>query len=382
MFYQQYAALNMIQTQILKNTLGFSALKMEWSGLLQETSNDNIFLTWEWMYTWWIHFCSGRELYLITVRRDDRLIGIAPLVARPRNLRRGELFRTLEFIGSGDVGTDYLGLLLRLGHEQEAINAISDYLVSQNLILDFSRFDEASLTMNALIEKLLTHGWKSTRTTSTVSPYINLESLSWETFIASRGRSHRANVRKRIKNLNEKFKVTFEKINSDERRSNSLQQLIAWHLLRWQEKGGSTALHSKALLQFHEEFSRLALERGWLRMFMLWLDAKPVASLYCFSYGNKYLFYQMGFDQAFLNYSVGLVGTALAIQAALTEQATEYDFLHGDEAYKYLWTQQQRQLLRVDLYPPGISGAIYQQSMSARYELKRMLCYAQSLKTG
>jgi len=381
MFFQQYAAPNMIRTEILKNTLSFSGLKNEWTELLKETGNDNIFLTWEWMYTWWIHFSSSRELYLVTVRLDDQLIGIAPLVTRPRNLKRGELFRPVEFIGSGDVGSDYLSLLLHKSHEQEAVNAITEYLVSQNLILDFSRFDEDSLTMNALIEKLHTHGWKSTRTTSTVSPYVNLESYNWETFVASRGRSHRANVRKRLKTLNEEFTVTFEKVNSDERRSKALQQLISWHLLRWQEKGGSTALHSKALLHFHEEFSRLALERGWLRLFMLWLDARPVVSLYCFNYDHKYLFYQMGFDRAFLNYSVGLAGTALAIKEALKEQATEYDFLHGDEAYKYLWTGQQRRLLRVDLFPPGISGAIYQRSMFARYELKRMLCYAQSQKT-
>jgi len=371
----------MIRTEILKKTPDFSALKMEWIELLKDTNNDNMFLTWEWMYTWWIYFCNGRELYLITVRLDGKLIGIAPLVARARNLKRGELFRSLEFIGSGDVGSDYLSLLLRKGHEQKATDAITDCLVRQNLILDFSRFDQNSLTMNALIEKLHSHGWKSTRTTSTVSPYINLESYNWDTFIASRGRSHRANVRKRLKTLNDEFRVTFEKVNSDERRSKSLQQLIAWHLTRWQGKGGSTALHSKALLQFHEEFSRLALERGWLRLFMLWLDARPAVSMYCFSYGNKYLFYQMGFDQSLLNYSVGLVGTALAIQAALTEHATEYDFLHGDEPYKYLWTHQQRQLLRVDLFPPGISGTIYQQSMFARYELKRVLCYALSQKT-
>ncbi len=371
----------MIQIEVLQDTLSFSALKREWTELLNDTSNNNIFLTWEWMYTWWIHFRNGKQLFLITVRLDGRLLGIAPLVARPRSLKRGELFRTLEFIGSGDVGSDYLSIMLRRSHEQEALNAITDYLLSQNLILDFSRFDQSSHTMGAVIEKLHGHGWKSTRTTSTVSPYANLRGLNWETFIASKGRSHRANVRKRLKNLYEEFTVTFEHINSDERRSKAFQQLVEWHLIRWQKKGGSTALHEKALLQFHDEFSRLALERGWLRMFILWLDARPALSLYCFSYDNKYLFYQMGFDEAFLNYSIGLVGTALAIQSACEEQATEYDFLHGDETYKYLWTQQQRQLLRVDLFPPGISGAVYQQTMFARYEIKRMLCYAQSLKT-
>ena len=379
--YQGYVALDMIRTEILQDTLSFCALQKEWTTLLKDTANDNIFLTWEWMYTWWTYFCSDRKLFLITVRLNGQLLAIAPLVTRSRNLKRGEFFRTLEFIGSGDVGSDYLNILLCKGHEHEALNAITDCLVKQNFILDFSRFDQDSLTMNAMIGKLHAHGWQSTRTTSTVSPYVSLQGFNWETFIASRGRSHRANVRRRLRNLHEDFNVIFEQISSDERRSKALLQLIDWHLIRWQKKGGSTALHTKTLLQFHEEFSRLALERGWLRLFMLWLDDRPAVSLYCFSYGNKYSFYQMGFDEAFLDYSIGLVGSALAIQSALEEQATEYDFLHGDESYKYLWTQNQKQLLRVDLFPSGISGAVYQQSMFARYELKRMLCFAQSQKT-
>ena len=377
---QEVHQYSLIRTEILQDTHSFFALKKEWTELLADTANDQIVLTWEWMYTWWTHFCSDRKLFLVTVRAGDRLLGIAPLAARPRNLKRGELFRTLEFIASGDVGSDYLSLLLRKNHEQEALTAITDCLLSQHLILDLSRFEQDSLTMNAIIGKLHSQGWKSTRTTSMLSPYAELRGLTWEEFIASRGRSHRANVRKRLRNLHEEFNINFEQVNSDERRSKVLQQLVAWHLLRWQDKGGSTALHTRTLLRFHEDFSRIALKRGWLRLFILWLDSTPALTMYCFNYNNRYSFYQMGFDQAFLNYSIGLVGTALAIQSAIDEQASEYDFLHGDEPYKYLWTDQQRQLLRVDLFPPGISGTLYKQSMLARYEIKRMLCFAQSQK--
>ena len=32
---------------------GFRSLKETWNNLLRESSDNNIFLTWEWLFTWW-----------------------------------------------------------------------------------------------------------------------------------------------------------------------------------------------------------------------------------------------------------------------------------------------------------------------------------------
>jgi CelD/BcsL family acetyltransferase involved in cellulose biosynthesis len=62
----------------------------------------------------------------------------------------------------------------------------------------------------------------------------------------------------------------------------------------------------------------------------------------------------------------------LAIKSALEERAVIYDFLRGDEAYKSLWACQERQLLRLELFPPSRRGAIYRQAMELRWNIKKI----------
>src|SRR5262249_13671438 len=69
-------------------------------------------------------------------------------------------------------------------------------------------------------------------------------------------------------------------------------------------------------------------------------------------------FYQTGFDPAYAAHGVGQVALGLTVQAAMAEGLTRYDFLHGNEAYRFDWTQSTRTLMEIELYPPGLRGAL------------------------
>jgi CelD/BcsL family acetyltransferase involved in cellulose biosynthesis len=109
---------------------------------------------------------------------------------------------------------------------------------------------------------------------------------------------------------------------------------------------------------FHDEASRLALERGWLRLFVLWLGDAPAAALYCFRYRDVFSFYQSGFDPRFAQLGVGLVAMGLAIRGALQEGALEFDLLHGEEPYKFLWAKATRPLEGITAFPASAHGRL------------------------
>jgi CelD/BcsL family acetyltransferase involved in cellulose biosynthesis len=132
--------------------------------------------------------------------------------------------------------------------------------------------------------------------------------------------------------------------------------LFRLHHDRFVDRGGSDALHTEALRDFHRELSAIALARGWLRLFVLRLDGRPAAALYGFRYKSSFLFYQAGFDRDFTRHSVGLVAMGLAVRSAIEEGAREFDLLHGDEGYKSLWARSWRELERIELFPPTAAG--------------------------
>src|SRR5262245_60013268 len=97
----------------------FTALREEWSDLLASSEADCVFLTWEWLHTWWNLLAAGRQLHLITVRSDGRLVGLLPLLVTPPDWRRLIPFRRFEFLGAGSVGSDYLDAIVRSGWERD-----------------------------------------------------------------------------------------------------------------------------------------------------------------------------------------------------------------------------------------------------------------------
>jgi CelD/BcsL family acetyltransferase involved in cellulose biosynthesis len=85
---------------------------------------------------------------------------------------------------------------------------------------------------------------------------------------------------------------------------------------------------------FHREFAALAHRRGWLRMWFLEVDGRPIAAWYGFRYAGVEFDYQGGRDPAWDSYSVGTLVIAHALRCALDDRVEEYRLLRGAEQYK------------------------------------------------
>lgn len=344
----------------------------EWRELLQESAADSVFLTPEWLTAWWDHFGRRRALSLVTLRRRQQLLGLAPFFTGSR--RFGSLLphRSIEFLGTGVVGSDYLDVVIRQGCEPEVSRGFAEYLQRQGAVVTLSHLHEQSPTAEWLVRSLQGEGWAMARRVIETCPYITLKGHTWDSYLASLGSSHRYNFNRRLKNLHKAGTLVFEVVEKEDQRREALQSLLSLHNRRWDERGGSGAMQSPPELAFHEAFTRVALERGWLRLFVLRLDGKAIGAMYGLRYGRTFSFYQSGFDPAYRQQSVGLVTMGLAIQRAIAEGVEEYDFLHGTESYKFLWTSETRDLARIQLFPPSMGGALCRGALHGEAVAKRM----------
>jgi len=88
-------------------------------------------------------------------------------------------------------------------------------------------------------------------------------------------------------------------------------------------------------------------EQGWLKLFFLhidhWLEnsfdlpmpTQPIAAMLIFDYNGVYNLYNSGYDPQYRQLSAGQVLTTLTIQHAIENKKTIYDFLRGNEEYKF-----------------------------------------------
>jgi CelD/BcsL family acetyltransferase involved in cellulose biosynthesis len=353
-----------IQIRTIEDSAALNAMEQEWNALLDASRSDTLFLSWDWMNLWWRHLGKGRRLRVMEIRNSGTLVALMPMCV---------VSGRFEFLGTGSVGSDYLDFIVHADHEADARTAIVRTLKETGRIMRFGQLRSDAAAQN-VSEQLAEDGYRIVERATGVCPYLTLDGLTWDEFLSSVGQSHRENVRRRVRQL-EKRGARFEMTTTEAERRQNLQILFELHTRCWEDRGGSDGLHTNELISFHEEFSRIALERGWLRLFVLRVDGKPAAAVYGFLRNGKFYFYQSGFEPAFRSSSVGLVALAMTIRHAIAEKASEFDFLHGNEEYKFRWARDSRDLKCVEVYPQTLSGSLAMQWNQAARATRRMARY-------
>src|SRR5262245_14275943 len=100
-----------MRTVLVTSVDEFDGLAKPWDDLLSRSASNNVFLTWEWLCTWW-HTYGRRDALRLVLAYDDsnRLCGIAPLY-RTATYVGPVRFRALEFLGARHVSSEYLDFI-------------------------------------------------------------------------------------------------------------------------------------------------------------------------------------------------------------------------------------------------------------------------------
>jgi len=360
-----------MKVERVETTAEFAALRHEWNALLETSRSKCVFLTHEWLFTWWKHLAAGRTLSILAAREQGKLVGILPFALRRAQYSR-MIPRSLEFLGTGLIGSDYLDAIVMPDVEDDVIQAFSQHLQRTGMLLRLTATRRGSSLVTELARRLSESGWATVDTSINVCPYIDLHGQTWETYLSSLGSSHRYNFNRRLKNLQKDSDLRIEIVRTPGQAQAALDDVIALHRKRWSSMESSEAFQNAQTVAFHREFAEEAAARGWLRILVIRIDGVSAAALYGFRYGETFYFYQSGFDPAWRRQSVGLVTMGLAIQAAIDEGVTEYDFLHGREEYKFHWASQTRELGCLDLYPHHSAGRFSRRAVDFNRTLRQM----------
>jgi CelD/BcsL family acetyltransferase involved in cellulose biosynthesis len=116
-----------------------------------------------------------------------------------------------------------------------------------------------------------------------------------------------------------------------------LDDLIRLHTARWRSQGESGVLADEAVQGMHRECVPCLQRLGLLRMYALSISDRIAAVYYGFLHRGRAYYYLSGIDPAFQHLSIGTLIVGCAIKEAIREGATAFDFLRGQEPYKYLW---------------------------------------------
>jgi CelD/BcsL family acetyltransferase involved in cellulose biosynthesis len=267
-------------------------------------------------------FGSGVELYLRTLRQSDEIIGFAPLMMNEE---------TAYFIGSADV-CDYLDFVIARGMERDFFNILLNDLKAKGIKhLDLRSLRPDSTVLTDLVSTAQSRGYEVICQPEDVSLEVDLPS-TWEEYLATLDKKQRHEVRRKLRRLWETGNIEHRCLQLSQEVEDYMGTFLKLFSLSRDEKAHFMTAQMES---FFRSLAKAMAEVGLLRFGVIELDAQPVAMTMGFDYDDSHYLYNSAYDPQFNYLSVGLLCKVLCLKESIEKGKKKWDFLKGDETYKY-----------------------------------------------
>lgn len=334
-----------MRIEVLRKPAELAPLADEWNELLARSITRVPFLRHEYVTAWWQHLGGGEwedgELYVVIARAGDgNLVGIAPFfVTRGAG---GDVM--LLLIGSVEI-SDYLDVIVRPGDVDTFLEALLEHLDGPDApawnVLDLCNVLEDSPTLPALETIATARGWRYQQARLQPSPYIELPA-AWDTYLEMLESRQRKELRRKLRRAaNHVVPVEWylaEQVDLD----SELDSLFA---LMAQDPQKREFLTEKMRAQMYG-IAQVASQAGWLQLAFLRVGREKAAALLSFDFNNKVWVYNSGLNMKYAELAPGMVLNGHAMQWAIEQGREGFDFMRGDEEYKYRLGAKDRYVMR------------------------------------
>ncbi len=332
-----------MRVEVFTADSAFHDLRAEWSQLLSQLPFQSVFFTPQWQETWWRHFGTTHQLHMLTVRSNEgTLQGLAPLMSRngidgsPR----------LELLGDLEL-CDYLDVLMLPAQQREVGRTVVEYLVghgSDEMELCLQNLSQHSSTSEVFHDHLINRGLTVEVEQIETCPTVVLPP-DWEVYLATLRGKDRHELRRKLRRAEAAARLEYRVTSDIAQLDEDVDAFVTLHRMSQQDaKQGFMTPEKEA---FFRDMARQLWPQGWLDLAFLSADGEPIATLCCFAYGSTYAAYNSGYHPAYAEISAGIVLFAERIRTAIARGFTAFDFMRGNESYKYRFGATDRPLYQL-----------------------------------
>ena len=296
----------------------------------------NLFVLPPWLRVWRHVFAPETRLCFLVGWQESRVIGIAPLMFTGQ---------TASIIGNPDV-CDYADFIVAPGKGDIFCAALIDKLKKKRVeLLNLASVRPDSVVMTSMREAAEQRGCK----VSCIEDEVTLERdlpATWDEYLQILNSKQRHEVRRKLRRLEEAGTVSYRFIED----TALVPGFMDIFLKQFVESRTDKATFMTAEMEkFFRSMADVIFEAGLLRLSILEIDNIPVAALVAFDYNNVIYLYNSGYDPAYSSLSAGVLSKALCIKDSIERGKKRFDFLKGDERYKYHLGGQEVQLYRCQI---------------------------------
>jgi CelD/BcsL family acetyltransferase involved in cellulose biosynthesis len=304
-----------------------AALEREWGILFNCDPTATPFASFEWLTAWCRHWAAGGQPWILAVYDGERLAGLAGFLLR----RRGGL-RHLSGLGVG-VG-NYWDVIAAPDDRERVVAMVAAALCERSSEWDaffMDKLPEGSGTDVALRNA----GLRLQRQARMSSPRIELPD-SFDAYLAGLSARRRRNVRLSLRPV-DKGELTFHALSDPEQLRQAIERMQALKSEWWQkrEREMNPEHGSARFLAFTSEVAVSMVPRGLAQVWEMRYRDDVVAVTICLLDEASTYGWLIGVDYRHEDLSLGNAMIAYGIRWSIETERRYFDFMLGDEAYKY-----------------------------------------------
>lgn len=302
----------------------FGGLAAEWEGLLNRSADNRIFYTPTWHRIWWDHFGDGTG-HLMTARDGDGTLQ----AVLPVQLHEREGARLLTLTGDFNV-MDYMDGVAEKDRASELLESL--WTVAREELKP-DRIELRHVPSASPLIRALHTAWGPGFAVEDdeVCPVAILCS-SWDGYLQMLSKKQRHEIRRKLRRAKESADWEWRTAATEADLERDMPVFFRLHELSGREKA---RFMTPDMREFFRAMAREFLRQGILRLSVFRREGVDIAATLAFLYRERFLLYNSGYDPAFAAFSPGIASVSHAMQDAIEAGAVAFDFLSGDEPYKY-----------------------------------------------
>jgi CelD/BcsL family acetyltransferase involved in cellulose biosynthesis len=207
-------------------------------------------------------------------------------------------------------------------------------------VVDLRRLRVSDPTL-ATLEAALSAGspdWEVVNEIEDVCPVITSPSGDWDEYLATLDKKARHEIRRKVRRA---AAIGDLHIDISEPTATSIDVFIELHTRRFGERGlfpsGPGGDRSRRFVHRLAELERASEDGGQLHIGLVHCGQRLVFGMLAFDDGTTCYLYNAGMDPEASDVSPGVTGTAEYLRDRLAAGRRRFDFLRGNERYKYEW---------------------------------------------
>ena len=295
-----------------------------WDRLVAGSRLRSPFLTWPWQREWTRAFAADRRLEVRRVEdAEGRLVALLPL----HEVEPG----VLKLLGGADI-SDYLDLIALAGREEESWMALLQSRAAERVVWDLHAVPGRSPTVTLLPQLAAACGLSASVTVEERCPVLMLPS-SWDEYLASLSGKHRHELARKMRRLEREApeaRATCASHPADV--ENRLGDFFDLHR---RSRVGKARFMDVRMEAFFRRVTTALVEHGGARLWFLDTASGPIASFITLEWNDTVGLYNSGFHPDRATLSPGVVLLGHLIRDAIGRGKRRFDFLRGEERYKY-----------------------------------------------